>query len=532
MKVKWFPFFDVKSPEMCPNDKDNSDHEKKLEDGVASCRQGRGDVRAGRRRLSADVVGVELLADGTALAVGLRKGNDKPKVAFARLFESADELAGALTEGKLKCRALNVCIPGHRCASRRIRLPSTEPREIRSMVEFEAERLIPFAEGKTVHAFTASNSEDSGYTDALVFLTQESIIQPYIEPLLRKGLMPDRILPAPMALLGWARAMESTKQDDRKALVLVVAAAGSVDVVALLGDKIAYSRGIAAGTRGIREDPKLLGQLATSVSHATASLGRKPDSVRVAVAQSDTEYVAAELGRRLALELGDGASAEHSPRLEPIGSPVPDGLLVGEGAAELSGAMVRALGAAAIEFVPELSGFSMLPESLSRVKRRSAFRKQLVVSLILSVALLGLAAALAQQQIHKQRRRIQAFQAQIAPIKDMAVALHRKKEQMKVLDAHVSDRDLPLMVLTELYRLTPSGIHLVGLEVTGTKVRITGQAESAGQAYSYPSVLMGSKVLGGVLFHGAHPVSVRGGSVTEFSCSCSATIPDDLGEDP
>ena len=527
--MKWCPSFAVKSPEMCPSDKDNKDHEKKQEDGVTSCGKDGGDVRAGKRRLSADVVGVELLADGTALAVGLRKGNERPKVAFARLFESAEELAGALMERKLRCGTLNVCIPGHRCASRRIRLPSTEPTEIRSMVEFEAERLIPFAEGKTVHAFIASNSGDSGYTDALVFLTQESIIQPYIEPLLRKGLMPDRVLPAPVALLGWACAMEGIEPDDHKALVLVVVA-GSVDVVALLGDRIAYSRGIAPGTRGIREDLELLAQVATSISHATASLGRKPDRVRVAAAQSDTEYLAAELGRRLALELGDGASAECSSRVEAIGSPVPEGLSVGEGAAELSGAMLRALGAAAIEFVPELSGFNMLPESLSRLKRRAAFRKQLLVSLILSVALLAIAAALAEQQIHRQRRRIQAFRVQIAPIKDMAVALQRKKEQMKVLHAHVSDRDLPLIVLAELYQLTPSGIHLVGLEVSGTKVRITGQAESAGLAYSFPSVLMHSKVLGGVLFHGAQPVSVRGGSVTEFSCSCTAAIPEDLDE--
>jgi Tfp pilus assembly protein PilN len=129
--------------------------------------------------------------------------------------------------------------------------------------------------------------------------------------------------------------------------------------------------------------------------------------------------------------------------------------------------------------------------------------------------------------VARQNRKIALLREQIAPIEATAVSVSEKRDQLAVLNAHLAGRELPLVVLLELYRVTPQGINLVELQVGENNVAITGQARSADLAYAYPSTLMKSDVFSRVHFRGAHPVRRGDGAVTQFSCECRAELPED-----
>jgi Tfp pilus assembly protein PilN len=139
--------------------------------------------------------------------------------------------------------------------------------------------------------------------------------------------------------------------------------------------------------------------------------------------------------------------------------------------------------------------------------------------------MLVLTAALMQAACLRLESRIGRLRGEIAPIEDTANAVARKRQQLLALDAHLAQGPLPLIVLTELYRVTPEGVNIVQLRMRGDEVDITGQADPAERAYTYLSDLMESRVLTDVHFHGAHPVRRGAGAVTEFSYTCQAAVP-------
>ncbi len=198
----------------------------------------------------ADVLGIELLPGGRVVLVGLRRNGQRTIPAFVTVLDSPEQLARDLKARRVRCRHISVCIPQHKCITKSIQLPSTETREIRSMLQFEVQGLVPLSEGRPVYSFTTSACADTGYTNAQVFLTRDSLLEEHIAPLLRCGVIPDRIVPASMALLAWGQAFYGRGACDSASFVLAASAAGSLDVAVVRGGELVYSRGVWLGGKG------------------------------------------------------------------------------------------------------------------------------------------------------------------------------------------------------------------------------------------------------------------------------------------
>lgn len=493
--------------------KGDAHHEEDVRSDATRSKVTRPDQKA---RMKADVVGLELLPDGRAVAVGLRKVAGTPAVAFINIVDSPEQLSRDVRTGKIRCGRLNLCLPRHKCIAKTLKLPSTDADEVRTMLDYEIEGLVPFREGKAIHAFTYLLNLESGYTEVSAFLAEDDVVAEHIAPITKQGLRLDRVVASSVALLSWARVAGGLAPEQLESTVLVAADRWTLDVAAIRRGELVYSRSVALAGDTKGNSSRLLREAANSLSQAAGHLGGVPERVILLAPEVQTALLEKALRQR---GLPGSTSSEGESAIEAVLPASSEILRAVPGQEQLSAAIVRAAGAAAIEFLPELSDFNLLPEALVRVKRRRAFKKELELSGILTGLVLMLAWAFMQVQIHKQQERIDALKAEIAPIKDTALAVAEKREQLR-LGEQLSDRDLPLLVLAELYRLTPPGIYVIEMTVKDKEVNIRGQARSTDLAFAYPSALMKSNVLGNVQFHGAHPITKGEGTVTEFRCSC------------
>ncbi len=472
-------------------------------------------------RLKADVIGIEILPDGRVVAVGLQGGRQRRPGrpdSFVRVAGSPEQLAEWLGDGRLACDRINLCLPAHIFVAKRLELPSTDPDEVASMVGYEVQGLVPFAEGEAEHAFVPGGTTDAGYTCVTTFLAPASALDSAVAPLKDAGLSLDRLIVSPVALAAWARVMRGYGAAASDAAVIVADDPTGVQTVALQGAGLVCWRATRLAA-DVTSDRGRMDAAVADAADAAGHLGGPSPCLLFAVPDG-----AGDLLRSRLAEQGVEVSLAKVP--DDAGQVAPELCLGAEEAAVPESAIARAYGAAAVGLVPEFAGFNLLPESLRAVRRRRSLLRALAATAILALTLVGLVVALVQVQVHRQTRRIRALRAEIAPIKHAALAVEEKRQQLKMLTAQASERALPLVALAELHEHTPGGVHISELKVKGNTVEITGQAEVPEDAYTYPSILAQSEAYEWVSLRGTHPVKRGGGVVTEFACTCRVVVPD------
>lgn len=467
---------------------------------------------SGRPRQRCDVLGLDLLPDGRVVAVGLsRAGRGRAVRTFVHVAASAAELAGDLAAGRIVARRTNLALPRPKVVTKNLRLPSVRPDEVRTMIDFESAGLMPLAEGRNVRAFVGASDPAAGYTEVSLFVTPDTVVEDYLAPL---GRPVDRVVASPVALLAWARVLGPSSQPR----ILLTADRWSLDAVTLRGGCLGYCRTMPrAGGDLIGQ--AMIEQAAESLAQAQAHAEGGGDVLLIAPAEEGLQLVC-----RLCLRSGTPEQPAVLRWVSGLGQTgeEPGGAIA---TGELAAAVARAGGAAAVDFAPELGGFNLLAARLVASQRRRGLRRQVGRAAVLAGLLIGLLAATLKIQAHQRADQIDHLEAQLEPIRATAQGVSEKREQLMLLQSQLAGRGQPLAVLAELYAITPKGIQLVEIKLNGRELTITGQAQTAGQAYQFPAVLMRSRLFDRVQFGGATPVTRPGGVVTEFSCTCQVVPP-------
>lgn len=124
-----------------------------------------------------------------------------------------------------------------------------------------------------------------------------------------------------------------------------------------------------------------------------------------------------------------------------------------------------------------------------REAKRDAGKKDFiarcVLTAVLAVALVFLAATLIGQAIDAQRQRndfivekIKVFDTQITEIATLQADIDGLKSRQKAVEDLQSDRNLPVYLFDEIVRYVPEGVHLRSLKQDGLKVALIGVAQT------------------------------------------------------
>lgn len=129
---------------------------------------------------------------------------------------------------------------------------------------------------------------------------------------------------------------------------------------------------------------------------------------------------------------------------------------------------------------------NLLPHrEIAREKRKVDFRNALVLSAFVGVGLTYLWITYSKMSIESQNYRNQTLSAeikkldeeikQVANLEAEIAALKARKKAVEDLQA---DRNLPVHLLAEFTRLIPEGMYLSSIRQEGTKITVSGVAQS------------------------------------------------------
>ena len=90
--------------------------------------------------------------------------------------EILKELRAACAAEELVPRDVLVATPTHLSTVRLFALPSTDPKEIRDIVELQAEKHTPYAKDEILTDFTVIERDKSGYSRVLLVIAHQDVV--------------------------------------------------------------------------------------------------------------------------------------------------------------------------------------------------------------------------------------------------------------------------------------------------------------------------------------------------------------------
>lgn len=436
---------------------------------------------------------------------------------------SPEELAKAFAE---LCRVEGV-VPGevtlahppHLSTIRIFSLPATDPKEIRDIVDLQAEKHTPYAKEEILSDFKVLERDRSGYSRVLLVIAHQDVVQRAVR-FIERALLPfDKVAAEIEGLIAWcAQARRRTRSQADTVLTADVDASTTTLLVLHRGQPV-FQRSLATGAEQLAEDPagsaaeRFLGELQRSIEAQEAEAGApKVQEVWVTGAVSRLEPLKERLAAGLELPI---------QLLSPW-----DGLELAPGAQAARERLPQMSFTGLIGMAGAPTDINLTPQS-ARLRQAFEARAQSLVLLgCQGIGALILVTVLIIGRAQRQHVYYHKLQAAYHAASDEALAVEEGLRRLEFMKGRLRHRGKLLGVVTELARRAPQGIQWDSLVFTdGETVVLKGTAGELPTVYEFAAALRTAGLFSEV---DATRVSKRTGEssgATDFELRCTFPAP-------
>jgi type IV pilus assembly protein PilM len=483
--------------------------------------------RIPRRRRT--VTGIDLGSHAVKVISLDRGKGGRPKLVYAakEIVEPGDreDLPGRQAEA-LK-RALGrrrgrlgwvvLAFPRAMTSARIITLPTIQPEEVKEMVQFDAERHVPFQpeEAEISHQILAQHEN---YTsDVLLVSARRGHLERFLNILDEAGVEADYVSVTAVGNC-WPFMLQDT---DGKTVAVLDVGHSNTDLTIFRNRKIHYSRSLTTGTRKLEEYLENEGRAPDTAGDATTwdfgrdgqfdetaeekwladlvpELRRTLQAFRHEPQGSEVDRIvvcgglahADGLEAKLLEELGIETRAAHNVLPAKVKAPKLD---------SLDPEMASAIGVTLSVLESGWSGVNLLPRGVVEARRREhtrGFVRQ-VATLAVMAALLG--GGILYNNYNLLQKKIRFYEEAVEELAPQIAEAQRMNKEIQILDSLRDQEVTPYRVLEDLYRRTPDNIQIEDLRYEKARderdedtLSMVGKAPTNQNTHSYVEILLES----------------------------------------
>lgn len=356
---------------------------------------------------------------------------------------------------------LIVSIPRHKVTLRFIRIPSTNEKEIRNIVELQTLKELPFSKEEIVSDYVVSEVTSDGYAQVLIVIVHKQEIDFYLNLLRQAGLETERMTFSTEGLALWyrrtscgERSRTTEYRPSNNCLILVELDADNTDIVILGNARIKFSRGISLGLSDLTENPQLEGKLSEEIIRTIEAYKRQEerpaeiDKIILVSAVGAAEGLADSLGEKL------GLPCEGLTLLKDI--PYSKGIFPLLYESEVS--LCRLVG---LVLDSDERRVNLLPLALQREQGDKARRKRVATSLVLLVGIFLLSAVIVAKKINDKNIYLSYLNEEIKNTAAQAREVEGMLRKIELFALRSKLEGSSIDILRELYKLvSPKDILL------------------------------------------------------------------------
>ncbi|MCK4518585.1 MAG: pilus assembly protein PilM [Candidatus Omnitrophica bacterium] len=373
----------------------------------------------------------------------------------ASLLEAVKRL---LANNKVKVSGLATSLPRHLAVARYITLPSTDEKEIKEMVRYEAERHIPFAIDKVEVSYQIIRKL-ADKSELLLTAVKKELLNEHLSFLKKAGLSPEVIDLTPFAAFN--SFCYGRSEAGLIAVCLLNISGRAVDINIIQGDSLCFTRGVLI-EGWEREGSAWRGCLADEVKRSFESYKRENNS------NSEPGVIILSGGINIA---GDGEleiflSERLNLRVEKANAfkGLPFNISGAAGPRIPAFSMSVAIGLALRGAVKNRLEVNFLPAKMveERTKKK---REKFLKNLALFIGLSGfLITAFNFGQFYLKEAKLKELEKKIDELRPLATEAKIMREQVELISTYKKNKGLCLEILRELslVEIIPKDVYLTG----------------------------------------------------------------------
>jgi Tfp pilus assembly PilM family ATPase len=394
------------------------------------------------------------------------------------------------TEG-LAAREVLLANPTHLSTIRLFSLPSTDPKEIRDIVELQAEKHTPYAKDEILTDFSVLEQERGGYSRVLLVIAHQDVITRPVRLVESCGWLLERVGCELEGLIGWfhaARRAAGGKPSAGLSLVVDVDESTTTLVMVQRGQP-QFHRSLAMGIDQLEDDPQ------AAAERLIAELHRSVEAV-------ESEGGAAKIAEVFLTGPAGKLEGLKAHAEQQLGVPV---ILL----SPWEGCEVSEIGRSSIERLPDVSfaglvGLANAPGQVDltppAAKLRLAFEARAKALVLLGCQLVGaliLVSLLCVGRAQKELRYAQALRGLHAQTAAQAERVESTVEQLQFIEGQLRQRGQLLRAVDVLAKLSPPEVQWNSLAFAlGDGVVLGGTADQLPTVYEFSGAVGASPLFG------------------------------------
>ncbi len=418
-----------------------------------------------------------------------------------------------------KPESVVVLHPSYNLTSRILNLPSTDPREIRDIVDLQAVKQTPYSREEITTGFRILESDPTGYSRVLVAISHRDVSTSYFRAGEMAGFQPNQIHIALEGLCGWFEAFR-IKDLDRydKPVVLLDLDWATTEFLLFFHGRLVFSRNLSLGVKHLTEQGEAAQQdFSREVQRSIE--GSQQDLKENMISEIILSGMSAKikdllpiLSRDLSLPVQDMTSAQ------PFENRIPKGVRKAMGSAACSFSSLLGFG-----FDPAPSSINLIPPQLEAKKGLEDRAKDLAILGTMLLALIMLISVISLEKFYKKDRYLRSLKKDYSEVHTSADEVERTLAKMRIASEQIQAGAHFLDVIYDVTEVLPMDVYLTSVQyqTADNALVIRGISEEMSAVFKLITTLEGTAHLEAVKTRNVTKRKVKDKEVVEFEISGS-----------
>ena len=412
---------------------------------------------------------------------------------------------------------LIVVVPHQVAVVRNLEFPSTNPDEIKNMVELQIGKQTPFAVDEIIYDYAILDINTEGYSRVMLAIVHQNITNRYFKILKAAELRMERVVLSSEGLLAWYRFAHKEKADD-KPYVLIDMDCGKSNFTVILKNKLIFCRNISVGKlESLNEMEEWQEKLVKEIKHSIYAYqnemaGKEIDKIIITGAQAFTELL-----NKTVLKDKIGLAIEIIPQFENI--PEVLSSLAQSSAAIKNISVAPLLGFA---LTPDKQKINLIPLRLRLEKEMRGRGKDLYLFGICLAFILMTVSSIFLGKTYNKKQYLDRLKKETFKIQEKAGKLESMLNEIGGIKERVVQKDFTLNFIYEIHKTIFPEIYLTSISSTGeNRLILRGVSSLMSEVFEFLSVLEKSECFQNVKTKFVTTRKIGNKELTEFEIMCS-----------
>ncbi|MCF7875339.1 MAG: pilus assembly protein PilM [Candidatus Omnitrophica bacterium] len=386
---------------------------------------------------------------------------------------------------KIKSSMCFISVPRYYVTSRNLDLPSTNPNEIKEMIQLQIGKQTPYDRDEIISDYQIiENKAIEGYSKVMLVIVHRNIVQRFLDILEKAKLKTDEVGLSSEGLLNWGRAVLEIDQKSKTYIFVDIGYENS-DFEAFINNKLFFGKVVSIGAVNFKNKEEAVKRLIQEINHFTYGYHNEIDNQEIEkIIITGAQKAINNLDQKL-LQNGVGEDIEIIDQFESM--VVPEDLAQ-QHRKTMSDISITGIFGLSLQLKER--SISLLPQELLIEKEIKQRAKDIYILGILLILVPIFISGIFFGRNYRKKIYLREIEKKLESNEAEVDLLKNKIKRIEKVKQRIINKGVPLNFLFEIHNTIPPEIYLSSINFDGKdRLIIKGSSSAMSVVFKFVSKL-------------------------------------------